>query len=200
MSDRIRRLLPRSRRVRLTLAALLLLLAAGALGGYLYERHRTGSIYHPHARFVPQPTPKLPVRGPDRFAWPLYGYTKDHTRFFPAPARVRPPFGRLWAHSVGSLLEFPPVIYGDHIFQLADDGVLTATNKYTGHPFWSRRLGQLSASTPAITASTVYATVLASASGGSPGRVYALNSATGQTRWSRALRKMRETPAGQPVR
>ncbi len=187
MSDRIRRLLPRSGRARLTLAALVLLLAGAALGGYLYERNRTGSIYHPHARFVPQPTPTLPARGPDRFAWPLYGYTKNHTRFFPALPRVRPPFRQLWAHSLGSLLEFPPVLYGDHIFQLADDAVLTASSKYTGRPFWSRRLGQLSASTPAISASTVYATVLASASGGSPGRVYALNSATGQTRWSRGL-------------
>ena len=63
------------------------MLAASALGGYLYKRHRTGSIYHPHARFVPQPTPTLPTKGPDRFAWPIYGYTKNHTRFFPAPAR-----------------------------------------------------------------------------------------------------------------
>ena len=70
----------------------MVVLAAVALGGYLYERHRTGSIYHPHARFVPEPTPSLPTHGPDRFAWPFYGYTKDHTRFFPAPAAPHPPF------------------------------------------------------------------------------------------------------------
>jgi outer membrane protein assembly factor BamB len=162
------------------------LLAAAAAGGYLYERNRTGSVYHPHARFLPQPAPKLP-RGPDRFAWPLYGYTKNHTRFFPAADRLRPPFRQLWAHSVGSLLEFPPVIYGPRIFQLADNGVLTMTDKHSGRPIWSRKLGELSAASPAVNASTVYVPVLASGHGGTPGRFWALNSATGQTRWSRAL-------------
>jgi outer membrane protein assembly factor BamB len=163
------------------IAALAVLVAAAALGGYLYERHRTGSIYHPHAPFVAQPTPKLPARGPDRFAWPIYGYAKSHTRFFPAAARVRPPFRRLWVHNAHSLLEFPPVIYGDHIFQIADNAVLAAINKHTGHTFWSRSLGRLSASSPAVTANTVYVTIL------SPGRVVALNTRNGAIRWSRGL-------------
>ena len=163
------------------ITALAVLVAAAALGGYLYERHRTGSIYHPHAPFVAQPTPKLPARGPDRFAWPIYGYAKNHTRFFPAAARVRPPFRRLWVHNAHSLLEFPPVIYGDHIFQIADNAVLAAINKHTGHTFWSRSLGRLSASSPAVTANTVYVTIL------SPGRVVALNTSNGAIRWSRGL-------------
>src|SRR5438034_8724373 len=154
----IGRLFPRSKRLRLALAGLAVLLAGGALGGYIYAQDRTGSIYHPHARFVAQPTPKLPTRGPDRFAWPLYGYTKNHTRFFPAPESVRPPFRQLWAHSVGSLLEFPPVMYGERIFQLADNGVLTATNKHNGHRIWSRKLGRLSASSPALRSNTVHPT------------------------------------------
>ena len=32
----------------------MLLLGGAALGIYLYERDRTGSIYHPNARFVPE--------------------------------------------------------------------------------------------------------------------------------------------------
>jgi outer membrane protein assembly factor BamB len=187
VSDGKRRLFPRSKRVRAGLAALGVLVIAVAIGGYLYERHRTGNISHPHARFVAQPAPKLLTRGPDRFAWPLYGYTKNHTRFFPAPARVRPPFRRVWAHSVGSLLEFPPVMYGDRIFQLADDGILTATDKHNGHPVWSRQLGELSAASPAVNAKTVYVPVLASGHGGSPGRIWALNTANGKTRWWRDL-------------
>ena len=79
MSERPRRLLPTSTRGRLGLAVgIVLVLAALALAGYLYEKHRTGNIYHPHAVFVPQPTPTLPkVKGQDHFAWPLYGYTKN---------------------------------------------------------------------------------------------------------------------------
>jgi outer membrane protein assembly factor BamB len=189
MSERRWRLMPRTRRVRVALVVLTLLLAAAALAGYLYERNRTGSIYHPHARFVPQPTPTLPKakHGVDRFAWPFYGYTKNHTRFFPAPEAVRPPFKRLWIHNNHALLEFPPVIYGSHIFQLADDAVLTAVNRATGHTFWSKPLGRLSASAPAVTLNTVYATVLSSGNSSAPGRIVALNSKTGAMRWSRSL-------------
>jgi outer membrane protein assembly factor BamB len=176
-----------SRRARWIAAGLVVLLAALALGGYLYERHRTGNIYHPHARFVPQPTPTLPVRGPERFSWPFYGYSKNHTRFFPASAHVRPPFKRLWVHNGSALLEFPPSMYGDHIFQLADDGVLSAINTHTGHTFWRRRIGALSASTPASVGRAVYATVLARSSGVHRGRVVALDYATGHTLWSRDL-------------
>jgi outer membrane protein assembly factor BamB len=161
-----------------------IVVAAAALAGYLYERNRTGNIYHPHARFIAQPAPTLPTRGPDRFAWPLYGYTKNHTRFFPAQASLRPPFHKIWAHNFNTLLEFPPVIYGNHIFQLGDNGVLVALDKYTGKTFWARSLGTLSASTPAVNSSTVYVTLLGSSGGG---RIYAVNSKDGKTRWWRAL-------------
>jgi len=180
-----RRLWPRSRRVRLGLAGFILLLAGLAVAGYLYERNRTGNIYHPRARFIPQPTPTLPKKGPDRFAWPLYGYTKNHTRFFPAQASVRPPFKKIWAHNSGTLLEFPPVISGNHIYQLGDNGTLTSLDKYTGKPFWIRSLGSLSASTPAVSSSTVYVTLMSGGSGS--GRIIALNSKSGQTRWHRDL-------------
>jgi outer membrane protein assembly factor BamB len=177
----------RFRRVRAALIALTLLVAAAALGGYLYERHRTGNIYHPHARFIAQPTPTLPTKGAERFAWPIYGYTKNHTRFFPAPARVRAPFRGVWVTNEHALLEFPPVIHGARIYQLADDAVLSAMDKHNGRVLWRKALGKLSASTPAVTANTVYATVLSSGHAHSPGRIVALNSTSGAVRWMRPL-------------
>jgi outer membrane protein assembly factor BamB len=188
MKDRVRRLIPRSKRARLGVAgALVVLLAAIALGGYLYEHSRTGSIYHPHARFVPEATPTLPKKTVESFAWPFYGYSKEHTRFFPAPLSLHPPFKRVWVNNANTLLEFPPTIAGNRIFQLGDDGVLRALNKTTGHTLWTRSLGHLSASTPAVVGGTVYATVLARGNGVKKGRVWALEAATGKPIWSRDL-------------
>ncbi|HEX3433479.1 MAG TPA: PQQ-binding-like beta-propeller repeat protein [Solirubrobacteraceae bacterium] len=185
MSDRLKRLLPRSKRARLIVAGAIALLVGVGLAAYFYERDRTGSIYHPHARFVPEPTP-APAPAEVETSWPLYGYTKNHTRFFPAPATLHAPFKQVWVNNAHTLLEFPPVIGGDHIFQLGDDGVIRALNKRTGHSFWRRSLGHLSASSPAVAGKTVFASVLSSGNSGA-GRVYALNYATGATRWSRDL-------------
>jgi outer membrane protein assembly factor BamB len=188
VSDDRRRKLPFSRRARWTLAALAALaLVVAALSVDHYEHQRTGSIYHPHARFIPQPTPTLPSHGAAGVSWPLYGYTKNHTRYFPAPGYIHPPFKELWVRNSHTLLEFPPVIYGDDLFQLGDDGVLSVVDKHDGHLVWSRALGRLSASSPAVTANTVYVTILYSGHPKSPGRVVALNSANGHVRWWRAL-------------
>src|ERR1022692_4771472 len=185
---RLFRLLPRSTKSRIAVAGATLLVLAGAvIAGYLYEKHRTGNIYHPHARFVPQPAPTLPTKGPERFAWPLYGYTKNHTRFFPASDHMVPPFRTVWARGGRSLLEFPPVMDENRLFQLADDGVLQATDKYTGKEMWSRHLGSLSASTPAVSGNTVYVTVLARSPGSQSVGVYALNTSNGHIRWGRDL-------------
>ena len=59
--------------MRAALAATVVLLAAAALGAYLYDRNRTGNVYHPHAPFIAQPTPTLPTpskRGPANVTWP----------------------------------------------------------------------------------------------------------------------------------
>ncbi len=175
---------------RRRLALLALLGVAGlALAGYLYERHRTGSIYHPHARFVPEANPAPAVRHPERerVNWPNYGYDSEHTRFFPASASLRPPFRRLWVHGGSALLEFPPVLEGERLFQLGDDAVLEAIDSRTGHTLWSRRLGVLSASSPAVADGTVYVTVLSRATGVEAGLVAALSAATGRIRWVRDL-------------
>jgi outer membrane protein assembly factor BamB len=188
VSGRLGPLLPRSRGARAAFAIVLVLVLAGAvLGAFAYVHSRTGSIYHPHARFVPEPTPPLAAAGPESVDWPLYGYNPEHTRFFPAPPNLHAPFSQRWVHNSHALLEFPPVIYGDHIFQLGDDGTLSAINKHTGHPFWRRALGALAASAPAVTASNVYVTLLTNGYDRHRGRAVALDYATGATRWSRPL-------------
>lgn len=184
--SRLRRLVPRSTRARIA-AALVVLAAAGVgVGIYLYKHRHAGSVYHPNAPFTPQASPKPKKVASDHFAWPFYGYTPNHTRYFPAGPKLRPPFRLRWVRPEHALLEFPPVIYGSHMFQLADDGVLSAINKHTGALYWTRKLGRLSASTPATSATVVYAAVLAS-NGGTPGRIFALDHVTGKTIWSKGI-------------
>ncbi|MHB1810756.1 MAG: hypothetical protein ACYCU0_15890, partial [Solirubrobacteraceae bacterium] len=144
--------LPRTRRGILSLLSGTIVLAAAiALGAYIYLKGRTGSVYpHPNARFVKEPAPPPPSKPKPvaKFVWPRYGYTLTHTRFFPAPEDVKPPFRQIWEAKETGLLEFPPTMSGERIFQLADDGVLSAIDTKSGHIVWSKKLGGDSASTP----------------------------------------------------
>jgi len=188
MSSHSFRIVPRSARGGIIAAGVIALVLVGVgLGAYFYEKHRTGNVYHPDASFTPQPAPAPPPKPPSHFAWAIYGYTKNHTRFFPASSRLKPPFRQLWVHTGGALLEFPPVIYDDRIYQLSDDATLHAIDKNTGRDVWSRNLGALSASTPAVDATSVYVTILSRTPGQEAGRVVALDSANGHIRWSRDL-------------
>ena len=164
-----------------------ILLASVAAGGLRYYSHRTGNVYHPNAPFVPEAPPQLPVKRIARTAWPMYGFTANHARMFPAAATLRPPFHVVWAHKGRALLEFPPTLYGNSIFQLADDGVLLSVNKSTGRPLWSRDLGALSASSPAVADNTVFVTIMQRRAGLNAGRIVALDATTGAIRWSRNL-------------
>lgn len=176
-------------RARFTaLGGVIALVAIVALAGYLYVKGRTGSVYNKDVPFKkeeqskppPKPTPK------DPFVWPFYGYGKLHHRYFPAPPSMKPPFRKVWENNESALLEFPPVMSGNRIFQLADDGTIKAINKTTGATLWERDLGALSASTPAIDGGTVFATVL-SRTGGEGGAVVALRAKTGAIIWSKDL-------------
>jgi outer membrane protein assembly factor BamB len=181
---------PRSTRAKAgVLVAFAALIAAG-LGAYLYEHGRTSSVYHPDARFVPEPEKHVKAPPPHKeatFVWPFYGYSKNHHRYLAASAAVRPPFRQVWESKETALLEFPPVMSGKRIFQLADDGILSAIDKDSGRLLWSRKLGTLSSSTPAIVGGTVFATILSREGDGEGGRVVALRAGDGSTIWSRNL-------------
>ena len=75
----------------------------------------------------------------------------------------------------------------NRIFQLTDDGVLSAVDKWDGKTLWSRPLGALSAASPAVGGNTVYVTLLVPAPGPVQARVVALNVTNVAIRWSRSL-------------
>lgn len=184
----------RSTRARVAALVAAIVVIAVGLGIYFYERHRTGSVYHPHARFVPEKNnPPPPPKKEATFVWPFYGYSKSHHRYLAASRAIKPPFRRVWESKETALLEFPPVMSGKRIFQLADDSTLSAIDKDTGRLLWRRRLGSLSASTPAVVGGTVYVTILAREGGGEGGRVVALKASDGTILWSHDLRSRSES-------
>src|SRR4051794_30686075 len=183
----------RGRRRLILLTAALVVAVAGAAVAYKITR-RPGDVSHPDVQFIaptPDPTATATPGGKkkrvDDFRWPNYGYTADHRRAFTPPQPLEGPFRRVWYRPATALLEFPPSIAGGMLIQLADDARIIALNKATGRARWRRRLGSLSASTPAIAGDMVYATVLEGRRGSGRGRLVAMRLKTGKIVWSRGF-------------
>ena len=158
------------------MAALLVLLLAAVLGGYLYERHRTGSIYHPHARFVPQPTPTCPRAA--RNASPGRSTATPRTTRASSPPRraCTRPFKQLWVHNGQRAARVPA---GDlRRPHLPARRQRRAAARSTSTP--ATRSGRAGSARcpprrPRSSATTVYATLLTAATTAHRGRVVALN-------------------------
>ena len=186
---------PRRRRRRLLLAVLALTVLVGGAGAVAAWQllGRDGDVLNPDVPFGeatgprPAPTPAPRRKRARPVAWPLYGFGKRHQRFFRPRRPLRGPWRMVWRHRAPALLEFPPVIFRGAMYQLADNGVLFSLRTTTGRVRWKRRLGTLSASSPAVGGGSVYATVLERRRGSGRGRVVALRRATGRIRWSRSL-------------
>ncbi|HEV3001092.1 MAG TPA: PQQ-binding-like beta-propeller repeat protein [Solirubrobacteraceae bacterium] len=184
-------MLPRRRRTRVLLAALGLVLVAGAVAAIAVYRTAVvdpGNVSNPEVEFDAEPPPPEPPPR-DRSQWPLYGFSKDHRRFYRPPRRlpIRGAWKMVWRHRAPALLEFPPVIYRGSIYQLADNGVIFALRKNTGRKRWRRDLGHLSASSPAIGGGSLYVTLLERRRGVRAGRVVSLWLDGGRLKWSRNL-------------
>ena len=181
-------MLPGRRRRIIAAVVALAVLGAGALIAYQTVK-RPGDISNPDVEFVdPTPTSEPEPDGrPARFQWPMYGFTKDHRRVYEPRRRLPTRWRPLWKRRASALLEFPPVIKGDLIVQLADDGWLVARSKTTGRRRWRRKLGHLAASTPAVAGNTLYVTILEIARDARVGRIAAVRLRDGRTRWSRRL-------------
>lgn len=178
----------RRKRLLILLLAVPAVLLAGVAGTYLALRQRTGDISHPDVPFsAPPPAAVQPKRTVDAFAWPRYGYDKQHTRAYVPPRELRGPWRPVWTYRARALLEFPPVIYRGVTLQLAGDGRLAAITTNTGRVRWRRRLGRLAASTPAVDGGSVYVTILERSRVAKAGRVAALRVSDGGVRWSRPL-------------
>ena len=181
-------------------AVTLLLLAGAAAAAYFVVLKAPGDISNPDVPFVgPEPTPAPKDGKPrkpvslDKFRWPRYGYTKDHRRVFDPARPLRGPWRAKWKHKAAALTEFPPAISRGMILQLADNARLVARDLETGKRRWRRRLGKLSASSPAIADGRVYVTLLEGRNGGGRGRVVCLRLRDGKILWSDGLSSRSES-------
>ena len=184
------------RKLLVAAAAIAVLLMAGAAVAYFTVVKTPGDISNPDVPFLapaPTPAPKTAQKPakPANFRWPNYGYTKDHRRAFDPPKPLRGPWRTKWKHKASALTEFPPSIAQNRILQLSDDARLVSRNLETGKKIWDRKLGKLSASSPAIEDGRVYVTLLNGAQGS--GRVVCLRFDDGKILWSKALSSRSES-------
>src|SRR3954447_3253078 len=189
----------RGRRRLILLTAAFVVVLAGAAVAYKLTRP-PGDVSHPDVQFIdptPEPaataTPGGKKRPVDDFRWPMYGYSADHRRAYTPPQPLEAPFKRVWYRPATALLEFPPVVANGMLIQLADDARIIALNKANGRARWRRRIGSLSASTPAVAGDMVYATVLEHHKGTGRGRIVGMRLKTGRIVWSREFNSRSES-------
>jgi outer membrane protein assembly factor BamB len=154
------------------------LLAAGGAGAYLIWGRAPGDVSNPDAEFtVPAPAPKPPKRKKEKpFVWPIFGYTPDRAKYL--PARLDPPFRKLWRYRADSLLEFPPVLAQNTLFFVTNRGTAVAVDARTGRRRWKRKVGTLSAASPAWWRGTLFVVTL-------DGRLTALRARGGRVLWTK---------------
>ena len=193
----MRRLLRGRSRLLLLAGGVLLVLAIAAVLFVLL--HKPGNVSRPNLSFTaPQTTPTLTTKkptatsAPDHFQWRLYGYNLQRTRAFTGQPNLHPPFRVGWHFGHNALIEFPPVIYGHTLFFIDDGATVKSVDALTGKQFWAKRVGRLSAASPAFDArhGLLFVPVL-SATSSSPasvnGRFAALSMRNGRVIWSKPI-------------
>jgi outer membrane protein assembly factor BamB len=181
--------------LRRGLVVLAVLLLVGGGGTAFVLLHAPGNVSHPKVEFTTPATaqPSKPATKPkvvvDDFLWPRYGFDAGRTRVLPNSRDLDPPFRRGWTYRGSALLEFPPVMHGNSLFMIDDEGVVVALDKLTGRQLWKTRVGTLAAASPAVGADLVFVPVLSTHpnAGQNPGagRFVALSQKTGKIVWSR---------------
>ena len=195
-------------------AAVVALIAGGAAAFILL--HTPGNVSHPNLSFTAPATTtsstttaRKPAKQAPPAEWLRYGFDGGRTRSFTASrALARRSVG--WRFDDYALLEFPPVIYGNTLFVLDDDGSANSIDTRTGRK-WVHKIGTLAAASPAVAVrQRMVVMAVLSVSGHSPGngRFVALSmknghDACGRTPSRRApshRRSSTETPSSSATR
>jgi len=152
------------------------LVVIGAVGAYLALK-RPGDKSCPAPCTITATTPKA-VSGLTN--WPMYGLNPQRTRYLDAPA-VKPPFSIRWRFKGRNLLEYSPVLVGNQIFGVNNNGLAFALKASTGKARWKQQIAHLNASSPTYNDHVIYVSNL------EPGQVVALAQSDGHILWKHPL-------------
>lgn len=165
---------------------LLLLVASGAVlatcafAAVAFVK-RPADISNPDATFsTGDLAAKSKVREDRSTDWPRYGYDLQRTKFLNAQ-KVRPPFRKLWKYDQDQLIEFAPILVGQRMYMIDNDGVFISLNNDTGKVLWKKDRGSLNASSPAFWRGSLLAVNL------EPPQALAVRAKDGKVLWKRNL-------------
>ena len=136
--------------------------------GYIPRTVRLSFRRHPRSSI------RLYQRG---LQWPIYGVTPQRTQA-QAAIRMRPPFEVVWSRGVGSLVEFPAVVWEGVAYVGNYRGTIFAIETRAGHVVWTYDPpGGKMASSPAVAGDELVVH-------GMDGIVRVLDRRNGRLRWS----------------
>jgi outer membrane protein assembly factor BamB len=139
-------------------------------------------LRNPQSSEPTRSTPTAPVSRPKpaRTDWPTYGLDPARSRYLPT-RRVKPPYRLAWRYDARHLMEYSPIIAGDRLYGIDNNGEAFALNTRNGKQRWRRDVATLNASAPTYDDGRLYISNL------EPGQVQALNARNGKVVWRHPL-------------
>ena len=123
----------------------------------------------------------------DGFSWPMYGYTKQRTRWLPLNVDLRPAVRPGMGADGQRAHRVPAGPLRPLAVPAQEQRRAVRRSRVSGRVRWKRKLGDLAAASPACAHGTVYSVLLARGKGIKGGRVVAVDATDGRTRWSRKI-------------
>jgi outer membrane protein assembly factor BamB len=161
-----------------TIVATIGLVAAVGVGGGLLLGDSGGSGETTTSASAAAPTP-VPA-APQTTNWPTYGLDAARTRYMPTHT-VRPPYKVAWTYDARHLMEYSPIVVGDTLYGIDNNGEAFALNTRNGKQRWRRDVASLNASAPTYSDGRLYVSNL------EPGQVQALKARNGKVAWRKSL-------------
>jgi outer membrane protein assembly factor BamB len=159
-----------------TLAGAVGAIAIVGVGGWLLLRSPGGSAA-PATTTASAPTAPP---APQTTDWPTYGLNPARTRDLRSRV-VRPPFKVAWTYDARHLMEYSPIVVGDTLYGIDNNGEAFALHATNGKQIWRRDVATRNASAPTYSDGLLYISNL------EPGQVQALKASNGKVAWHNSL-------------